>query len=271
MTAPGVEEERGRRKSRGIMSKRREEEKKENEKPMVLSSFLLLLILFFLLFFPVCFHSPSSFTFLGLGSARPLLEVSAATTGSGAPAPDPQFSYTGYFPSSLSVYFPHTTLITTNVTSNGGYFTYQVSSGSPTSSIVYTFNASDIYHVILSIAYPIPESGNITYQFLGPVLLPSPGGLTFQNQSQVTVSFLVELETYQAPPDAQQIAEATSGFLLSKLNAIIALMNQTEISNAQFQQSEIVNLTYGVYFALIVPTVVSVAVLLYIRKKMSPQ
>src|SRR5487761_3269 len=154
-----------------------------------------------------------------------------------------QFSsigYAGFLPATLQISFPHTTAISSNVTSlSGGLFTYSVITGQPASSIRYFLNDSDIYTVLFSATYPVPEQGNLSWVFFSPGFVPQNGQDAFFNSTRITLSFTIELLPQPVFPSADKIANATAGLLLSQMNSLISIQQQTSNAEVAALQNQI--------------------------------
>ena len=157
--------------------------------------------------------------------------------------PQSQFSsiaYAGYFPATLQISFPHTTQISSNVSSlSGGLFTYSVTTGQPDSTIRYQLNDSDIYTVKFTANYPVPEQGNLSWVFFSPSFVPQNGEDSFVNSTTITLSFTIELLSQPVFPSADKIANAAAALLLTQLNKMNSINQQTGNAEVAALQSQI--------------------------------
>ncbi len=175
-------------------------------------------------------------------------------------------AYVGYVGSIIEITFPHTTAISSNVSSlSGGLFTYTVETGNPDSTIRYLLNDSDIYTVKFSATYPVQVNGNVSWTFFSPGFTPENSQATFYNSTSIALSFTIELLTQPIFPSADEIANATSGLVISLLNQHAAAQQeatQAEISSLQEQ----VWLLAGI---VVFVTVVTTAVILVMFRRYS--
>lgn len=146
----------------------------------------------------------------------------------------PNATYSGYVPATFSISFPQTTQINVTVRSEAaGLYSYSVLTNPPLSHVIINLSSSDIYQIYVSFQYPLNISGDTSWTLFTPGLLAGDGGSApFTNQSSVSMVFQVELIPDQTYPTAPQIANATSGLLLNKLQASI---NQQTANQGSFQ------------------------------------
>lgn len=192
-----------------------------------------------------------------------LPHVSAQTTN-----PQSQFNsigYAGYFPATLQISFPHTTEISSNVSSySGGLFTYSVITGQPDSTIRYQLNDSDVYTVRFSATYPVPEQGNMSWVFFSPGFIPQNGEDSFVNSTQITLSFTIELLPQPVFPSSDKIANATAALLLTQLNKMNSINQQTSQAEVASLQQQ-VDILFGAFIIF----AAAVLVVLFVVKRHS--
>jgi hypothetical protein len=137
---------------------------------------------------------------------------------------------TSYDPAVFLISFPTNTQPNVTVHSlANGLFTYKVATTSPLSTVSIHLNSSDVYQIILGLTYPIPVSGNITWNLINPMLLPGQSGIAeFGNDTQVLLSWQVSLT--QSPQCVnlafceEQIANANAAILINYDQQKIALL-----------------------------------------------
>lgn len=170
--------------------------------------------------------------------------ISAASAASTISKVTAQVSYAqlhavqfiGYAPAKLVITYPHTTSVSSNVSSlSGGSYSYNETTSSP-STMTFYLSASDIYTIFFVIMFPVPESGNLSWAMYSPGFLPQTGEAYINSSTAVGLTFIAELLQQQHYPTADEIANATAAILLNELT----LQNQILQHQVQADHQQII-------------------------------
>lgn len=192
-----------------------------------------------------------AFLVLALLSGASVMNRASALSVSNSEQPTVEGgNYVGFFPSTFIISFPQTTVPNVTVHSlNNGLFTYTVSTTSPLSTVIIQLNGSDIYNVILGISYPVPISGNVTWELFSSGLpVANTGRARFSNDTGISLSWQLTLLAYPQYPTKEQIANATAGLLINYEQQNNAFLQKEVASNqaADNLQFEIQDVILGI-------------------------
>lgn len=164
-------------------------------------------------------------------------------------------TFTSNAPTVVTITFPFTNTIRVQVNPvGGGLYNYKLATTEPNSVITINLNGSDYYNILLSISYPTTVTGIIDWRIYGPGLFPQSQQIIFTNQSSIEQESLIQVQSYQTFPDAQEIANATVSLQIAYLQHLIGQYQAvTNRAVAQQQQEIFVDqLTSSAVFAVVV-------------------
>lgn len=143
------------------------------------------------------------------------------------PSPIVNTTFTSNAPTTVTVTFPFSNTIHVEVNPvGGGLYTYRVSTSSPNSIVTIDLNGSDYYNIILAISYPTGVTGAVQWRVYGPGNFPEYQSVSFTNSSIVSQESLIQVQSYNPGPTAQQIANATDALMVAYQQHELDVQNQ---------------------------------------------